>query len=177
MRGGTIRGCIVPSILALLTVAVTLSWAQPARSANIFEKEFWMSGPRYTAKVPLCEEREPLKMIQRRFGTKEGKFWNSDLKIIGFEKIQEVSWQPWAPGTIPRRFCSASVLVSDGLRRSMYYSITEDAGIIGVSYDVEFCVVGLDRKWVLCHEYRRSTRRCVTVREMKVGPSRSAIRC
>jgi hypothetical protein len=24
--------------------------------------------------------------------------------------------------------------------------------------------------WVLCHEYRRSTRRCVTVREMKEGP-------
>ena len=32
-------------------------------------------------------------------------------------------------------------------------------------------------RWVLCHEYRRSKRRCVTVREMKVGPSRSAIRC
>ncbi len=31
--------------------------------------------------------------------------------------------------------------------------------------------------WVLCHEYRRSKRRCVTVREMKEGPSRSAIRC
>ena len=31
--------------------------------------------------------------------------------------------------------------------------------------------------WVLCHEHRRSTRRCVTVREMKEGPSRSAIRC
>jgi hypothetical protein len=30
---------------------------------------------------------------------------------------------------------------------------------------------------VLCHEYRRSKRRCVTVREMKVGPSGSAIRC
>ena len=29
----------------------------------------------------------------------------------------------------------------------MYYSITEDAGMIGVSYGVEFCVVGLDREW------------------------------
>jgi hypothetical protein len=28
----------------------------------------------------------------------------------------------------------------------------------------------------LCHEYRRSKRRCVTIREMKVGPSGSAIR-
>src|SRR5262249_40188797 len=108
------RGGIVAAILALLTVAVTLSWGVPAWSATIFEKEFWMSGPRYSAKVPLCEERGPLKTIQSRFSTKEGKFWNSDLKIMGFEKIQEVSWQPWAPGTIPRRFCSATVLVSDG---------------------------------------------------------------
>src|ERR1700716_3139597 len=28
----------------------------------------------------------------------------------------------------------------------------------------------------LCHEHRRSTRRCATVREMKAGPSGSAIR-
>src|SRR5262245_21700896 len=31
--------------------------------------------------------------------------------------------------------------------------------------------------WVLCHEHRPSKRRCATVREMKEGPSRSAIRC
>jgi hypothetical protein len=29
----------------------------------------------------------------------------------------------------------------------------------------------------VCHEYRRSIRRDATVREMKEGPSRSAIRC
>ena len=141
------RGGVFPSILAVSVAAVSLLWAPPARSATIFEKEFWLSGPRYSAKVPLCEERGPLDMIRRRFGTKEGKFWNSDLKLVGFEQIQEVAWQPWAPGTIPRRFCSASALISDGVRRSMYYSITEDAGMIGVSYGVEFCVVGLDREW------------------------------
>jgi hypothetical protein len=30
--------------------------------------------------------------------------------------------------------------------------------------------------WVLCHEYRRSKRRCATVLEIKEGPSGSAIR-
>ena len=30
--------------------------------------------------------------------------------------------------------------------------------------------------WVVCHEYRRSKRRCATVQEMKAGPSGSAIR-
>jgi hypothetical protein len=119
----------------------------PAGAATIFEKDFWLSGPMYTAKVPLCEEPEPLNMIRRRFGTKEGKFWNSDLKIAGFERIEEVAWQPWAPGTIPRRFCRAIAVVTDGVRRPMYYSITEDGGMIGVGIGVEFCVVGLDREW------------------------------
>jgi hypothetical protein len=132
-------------VLASLWAAAGLSCA--ADAATIFEKDFWLSGPNYSAKVPLCEEREPLNMIRRRFGTKEGKFWNSDLKIVGFDRIEEVAWQPWAPGTIPRRFCKASVLVSDGVRRSMYYSITEDGGMIGIGIGVEFCVVGLDREW------------------------------
>jgi hypothetical protein len=106
------------------------------------------SGCRDRATRPtLREERGPLKSIASRFSTKEAKFWNSDLEIVGFEKIQEVSWQPWAPGTIPRRFCSASVLVSNGLWRSMYYSIAADGGMLGVGYGVEFCVVGLDREW------------------------------
>jgi hypothetical protein len=151
-KGKFMRGDAGWSIFALLTTAagfaaLSVAGALPARSATIFEKEFWLSGPRYSAKVPLCEEHEPLRMIQRRFGTKEGKFWNSDLKIVGFERIEEVSWQPWAPGTIPRRFCRASAVISDGVRRPMYYSITEDTGMIGVSYGVEFCVVGLDREW------------------------------
>jgi hypothetical protein len=30
--------------------------------------------------------------------------------------------------------------------------------------------------WVVCHEHRRSKRRCVTIREMKEGPWGSAIR-
>ena len=30
--------------------------------------------------------------------------------------------------------------------------------------------------WVVCHEHHRSKRRCGTVREMKEGPSGSAIR-
>ena len=38
------------------------------------------------------------------------------------------------------------------------------------------CSVNVRGKWALCHEYRRSKRRCATVLEMKEGPSGSAIR-
>jgi hypothetical protein len=37
--------------------------------------------------------------------------------------------------------------VSDGRQHTVHYSIAEDAGIIGMSWGVEWCVVGLDRNW------------------------------
>ena len=118
-----------------------------ASAANVLEKNFWLSGPNYGGNVPECSEHGPLDKIISRFGSKEYRFWNSDLQILGFEKIREIAWEPWSSGTIPRRFCTASVVVSDGKRHQINYSIIEDAGMLGNGYGVEWCVVGLDRNW------------------------------
>jgi hypothetical protein len=142
MGWGFLRSIMVASIATL-----AFAWGTAAEAANLFEMNFWMSGPRYDDKVPLCNEHGPLDRIQSRFGTKESRFWNSDLEIVGFDKIHEVAWEPWPSGTIPRRYCSASVLVSNGTRHQIYYSIAEDTGMIGIGYGVEWCVVGLDRNW------------------------------
>lgn len=142
MRWGFLRSILVAGIAVAASAGATAAWA-----ANPFELNFWLSGPRYDDKVPLCHEHGPLDRIQSRFGSKEARFWNSKLEIVGFENIQEIAWEPWMSGTIPRRFCSASVLVSDGKRHQMYYSIAEDTGMLGVGYGVEWCVVGLDRNW------------------------------
>ena len=135
---------ILPIVLAISAVAGSVT---SAGAAGWLEKNFWLSGPRYDSNVPLCDERRPLDKIVARFATKEGRFWNSALTIVGFEKIQEVAWEPWASGTIPRRFCTASVLVSDGKWHRINYSIIEDGGMISASDGVEWCVVGLDRDW------------------------------
>jgi hypothetical protein len=142
MRRGVRR-----SIMFTVTAAATGTWMTAAWSANPWEKNFWMSGPRYDGVVPLCHEHGPLDRITARFGAKESRFWNSELELVGFENIREVAWEPWRSGTIPRRFCAASVLASDGKWRLIYYSIAEDTGILGASYGVEWCVVGLDRNW------------------------------
>lgn len=141
---GTVRG--MPAIAAAVA-AMVFGGAASSRAANLLELNFWLSGPRYEAVVPLCDEPGPLAMIQSRFGQKEHRFWNSDLQIVGFERIREVSFMPWASGTIPRRFCTGKVLVNDGHVRSIHYSIAEDTGIIGAKYGVEWCVTGLDRNW------------------------------
>jgi len=116
-------------------------------AAGFFEKNFYLSGPRYSANVPLCTESGPLGRIRSHFHTKEGRYWNSDLRIVDFENVQEIAVLPWAAAAIPRRFCRADALVSDGVKRPVFYSIIEDGGLIGMTYGIEWCVVGLDRNW------------------------------
>ena len=70
--------------------------------------------------------------IANRFAAKEGRFWNSDLQIVDFLRIREVAFRPWAVDTIPRRFCTGQVIVSDGVKRRVNYSIVEDAGTTAV---------------------------------------------
>ena len=131
-------------VLAALAVLGAVGLAQ---AAGFLEKNFYLSGPRYSARVPLCEDSGPLREISINFGRKEFRFWNSVLEIVEFEKVQEISFRPWVVSAIPRRFCKAVVLVSDGVRRPVFYSIIEDGGLIGMTYGVEWCVVGLDRNW------------------------------
>ena len=140
------RSLVALAALGSVALGVILA-TSGSQAAGLLEKNFWLSGPRYDAMVPLCEEPFPLGQIQRRFAEKEGKFWESRLEIVGFEKVREVAFRPWVADAIPRRFCSATAVVSDGKKRPIYYSIAEDTGIIGATWGVEWCVVGLDRNW------------------------------
>jgi hypothetical protein len=130
--------------LALLLTAFA---AAPARAASWWEMNFYLSGPRYDGVLPPCDYPDALGKISRRFGKKEDRFWNSDLEIVSFADIRETAFRPWAANNIPRRFCSAMVEISDGSRRPIHYSISEDTGMIGAAWGVEWCVAGLDRNW------------------------------
>jgi hypothetical protein len=112
-----------------------------------FEKNTYMSGPRFDSTLPVCEDAGTLWTIKRRFATKEGRFWNSDLSITDFDRIREVAFRPWTDGTIPRRFCTGRAQTSDGQWRQLRYSIVEDGGMIGGSWGVQWCLVGVDRNW------------------------------
>jgi hypothetical protein len=117
----------------------------PAQAANWIEKTFYLSGTNYEGVLPSCEAG--LGKITARFSEKERSFWNSDLQILGFERVRETGYSPWALGTVPRRFCRATAQISDGRKHAVFYSIGEDLGMIGMTWGVEWCVVGLDRNW------------------------------
>jgi hypothetical protein len=129
----------------LVAALIVASAASPAAAAGWIEKGIYLIGPRYDGVLPPCEAA--LDTIASRFAQKEGRFWNSDLQILGFDRVRETAFRPWAPQTVPRRFCSAVAQVSDGRLHKVHYSIVEDGGMIGMSWGVEWCVVGLDRNW------------------------------
>ena len=80
-----------------------------------------------------------------------------------------------APATIPRDYplfaalChELSCCFSRIIFRSAIYSYIHFIKLISADNATTMTCM------TVCHEYRRSIRRCVTVREMEEGPSRSA---
>ena len=131
--------------LVAAAIFAGLGAVAPAHAASWLEKNFWLSGPNYDGVLPPCEAA--LNKIAWRFAQKESRFWNSSLQIVSFEGVRETAFRPWANGTIPRRYCSATAYVSDGRKHRVNYWIGEDTGMIGMTWGVEWCVVGLDRNW------------------------------
>ena len=93
------------------------------------------------------EAEKAFGTITSQFQEKESNFWNSPLQIVAFGNIHEVAFRPWQSDNIPRRFCSAVAVVSDGTRHPVHYWIGEDTGFAGATWGVEWCVTGLDRNW------------------------------
>ena len=135
-----------PTLGAALGAALgLLAFGQAAEAANPLELNFWLSGPRYDGNVADCGAA--LSTITAQFREKESTFWNSSLEITGFGQIRETAFRPWQSDNIPRRYCSAEVMLNDGKLRTVHYSIIEDGGFAGFGQGVEWCVTGLDRNW------------------------------
>jgi hypothetical protein len=100
----------------------------------------------YSGVLPTCGDQGVLDTITSRFDEKEANFWNDNHVINGYERIREIGFRSNGVAYIPRRYCVAEGELSDRVKpRAVIYAIIEKAGLIGWGYDVEWCVVGLDR--------------------------------
>jgi hypothetical protein len=129
-------------LFALLAAAAV---AGPGYGANELQRNFWLKGPHYSGNPPPCES--VLEEIAGRFVAKETRFWNSKLFIVNFRDVREIALRPWLPNSIPRRYCTAQVVLSDDKVRTMNFSVIEDGALASMGEGVEFCVIGLDRNW------------------------------
>jgi hypothetical protein len=147
MTGGIPMRTLFTSLktLGLAAALAVLAFGHAAEAANPLELNFGLFGPRYDGRVKECEAALPTIISQ--FREKESTFWNSALTITAYGRIHETTFRPWQSDNIPRRYCSGSVMLSDGKARKVHYSIIEDGGFAGFGQGVEWCVTGLDRNW------------------------------
>lgn len=152
IRFGGLAGLIAATMIS--GAAAAASWDVPAPYSRdrsvVVERSPVDPSPierHYTGYLPACQDAWALARIQFNFGVKESRFWSSSLSIAGFTAVREVAYRPWGYGKIPRRYCQGEVLMSDGQRRRVDYSIIEKGGFAGFGTGVEWCVRGLDRGW------------------------------
>lgn len=68
------------------------------------------------------------------------------VDIVDFYDISERRFEPQRPKwPIERRYCHATVALSDGHSRNVWYLIEKPMGFVGFGSNVEFCVAGFDR--------------------------------
>ena len=121
--------------------------AGKAGAANWLEKNFCLSGPRYEGMLPPCDYRDALSKISSRFNQKENMYWATDLRIVDFDGSARRRSGPGRPTPSRAGSAARSSRSPTAARHAVHYSIAEDTGMIGTSWGVEWCVVGLDRNW------------------------------
>ncbi len=129
----------------LIAAALAVSaLAAAAREQIPAEKRIWP----YSATVeyvPACNDPIVQRTLRRHFRQAERSYWNTGLAIAEVVEIRETAWRPNGLDLIPRRFCRGIALMSDNRRRAVDFSVIEEAGIIGLSWGIQWCVHGLDR--------------------------------
>jgi hypothetical protein len=106
-----------------------------------------LKDPRFRNVLAPCDDPNVLGRISTEFAEKESWYWNSPLRLVGFDRIRATAVDPWGRNNIPRLYCVAKVLVNDGRERTINYNVIEDQSLSGYSFGVEWCVQGLDRGW------------------------------
>ena len=113
----------------------------------------------YTASLPECTDLAVVGLVTKRFNDREQDYRNSSLTIAEVRDVRTVGFRPNGLDLIPRRYCTATVVTSDLVKRKLDYFVVEDGSIIGWTWGVEWCVSGLDFSYAYggrCHTARPS---------------------
>lgn len=114
----------------------------------------------YVVESGVCAEPWVLRKITERFRYQVRHVPHlPDVAITDFRRIHEHRYLPSLGEERPigRRYCGATVILSDGHGRDIWYLIEEGMGYASIGDNVEFCVAGFDR-WNVYDGYCRVLR-------------------
>lgn len=131
--------------LAAILIA-SATWAAPVLAQdNSYPSEHWTVP--YSGKLnefPPCETQSIRALISRRFAATRSEYWGEPKAILDIDNVKTIGFRPEGLAYIPRLYCEGVAQTSDGVKRRIVYSIIEEAGMSGIGFGVDWCVVGLD---------------------------------
>lgn len=101
----------------------------------------------YGADDPICGHANVRSTIANRFRHQVTHVPNlPNVAIVSFHDARVTRYEPSTPDSpIERRYCSASVALSDGYARPIWYLIEYGQGFASLGDNIEFCISGFDR--------------------------------
>lgn len=131
---------LLGAVLFSLSIPLQAS-AGPARiSEGIFYGLFDSQGV-----IPECTHPKIEAKIRKRFHRHtDPKVLERGLVIEAIDHIAEARYDIGNPSPLARRYCHARAHFNDDRTRTLYYFVEESTGFVGVKWNVEFCIRGLD---------------------------------
>lgn len=128
-----ITSLIIASLVAMGTSA-TVSFAADPVAATF-------------ADAGICASDKVLKRISHRFDYQVRNVPNlPPVNIVDFYGIKQTSNKHSAINSpIDRQFCHATVALSDGHNRDVWYVVEKPMGFASIGSKVEFCIAEFDR--------------------------------
>lgn len=111
--------------------------------------------------VPACDATGIQDAVARRIADADKSYYGG-LLIKSADRIVQTGYSVNQPSPYARRYCSAQVVLSNGSTDEAFYAISQNQGFVGVSWNVDVCLAGLDH-------YRIYDGAC---RDTKPAPSR-----
>lgn len=109
---------------------------------------------------PQCHDTKVLGKIVERFNWAEDNTWHRGFYLMDIDRIRErtvlghgygepthaegYDAPPAHERLIPRRYCRAHALLTNGRHPTLFYLIEGGQGFAGNGFNVEFCINGLD---------------------------------
>ncbi len=94
-----------------------------------------------------CDDASVLNRISSKFRTQAREVHHyKSLAISAYDRVHEHRYLDKRENRpIARRYCGATVTLSDGRERTLWYLIERGVGFASIGDNVEFCLSGFDR--------------------------------
>lgn len=133
--------------LAPLLAAAMIALGGSSVSASAADPHRLRSASVKVIKPTVCRHHDVLERIAQKFDHQVRHVPNlPQVEITNFYRIKERRHLPKLEDRpIERRYCHATVALSDGNNRDIWYLIEGPSGSAALGSNLEFCISGFDR--------------------------------